>query len=224
MTQFTDTVAGRVMDILVDSFVETADVFPNGDSSVQEDGSQSRSYRAVDTAVGVDTDYLPRWGVSDYTMCFGAERNANLNPSGFSGYWAMACSDNAYGNVPDRFRAWPATTSNIRLTWASDGAVIDVPLGLNEMRHFAVFIESSNLTGSGEVLLYVNGIRYASAVHSVLAAPTYGGTGHYWQRGGRSGASDFGVLALPYWAKLGIFHRRLTDEEIVVQSKYYLKP
>ena len=222
MTHFTDSIAGRTMAVITDSFVVSSGLWPNGDDAIEEDGSQTRAYRAVDSASGVNNVMLPNWGVTDFTMQFLARKTGfNLNPSGFTNYWCMAITDNAYNNEANRMYCYASGNSALSVKIGGAPAMICAMSAINTPYMFTLTIESSNLSG-GRYSVYRNGIRTAEGAHGLTVAPTYAGTGHYFQRGGRNGASDFGILSFPFLGKIACWDREITDTEMQIARAYYM--
>lgn len=216
MTSFSEVASGRSLTVVGDSFNTTA-ALPNGDTVVRETGSAGRAYRAIDNAAGVDNAYLPRWGTSDYTLMMALRKGASgLNPDGFANYWAFACTDGAYGNARLSAYASAATTLTVAIEGAA-GSFGAVPSGAFSL--YALVIESANLAG-GRVRVWRNGYPLtSSAAHGRVAPPTRSGTGAIFQRGGRNGANDFGVLNMDYVGKLAVFHRALTPVELMASAR-----
>tara|TARA_R110000868_G_C10944862_1_gene767369 strand:- start:161 stop:832 length:672 start_codon:yes stop_codon:yes gene_type:complete len=217
MTHFLDSIGGRQLTIITDGFT-TTEVLDNGDTSYQEDGLQSRAYRAVDSGAGAYIDYLPHWGTDDWTFFALMKASSSLNPTGFPNYNFTAATDTGYNNP--RFAAY--ATGSYKPQFALYGAGASPTMAFlmqiaNNERLCMWRVESSNLAGGVHDGLMDGRKSTAPVGHGCTTVPASQTT--YFQWGGRSGASDFGVLNMRLFSKVGFVHSWVSDETAALMAE-----
>lgn len=204
MTTFTDVISSRALAPVNDTMVAGSLIGASGQEYIQEDGSASRAWRHEDTAAGLEADFLPDWGVTDWTMAMYTSATSNYNPSGFSTYRAWSLCEGTYTTSPLYLRSNTSTTLRLVI----DNAVnVDIPRGWVVVR-----LESSNLAG-GVVQRMTEGRQGADTAHGQGSAPART-TPTIHQLGGKYTTNDYGIIGNMRFAHFWIAHEWVPTDEL----------